>query len=44
LDPHCSQKLLDAGFFNPHFSHTLISAIRDSLDWIRRILMHFWKN
>ncbi|HUO57945.1 MAG TPA: hypothetical protein VMV05_07180 [bacterium] len=32
LVPHCSQKLLEPGFLAPHFPHTLVSDIQNSLD------------
>jgi len=33
LLPHCSQKLLEAGFFVPHFPHVLTSGIPELLGW-----------
>jgi hypothetical protein len=31
LEPHCSQKLFEAGFLVSQFSHTFVSAIPNSL-------------
>jgi len=31
FEPHCSQKLLEGGFFAPHLLHTFASAMRKLL-------------
>jgi hypothetical protein len=31
LAPHCSQKLLEAGFLASHLGHTFVSGIQNSL-------------
>ncbi|HJT23900.1 MAG TPA: hypothetical protein VJ873_04950 [bacterium] len=32
FEPHCSQKLLVAGFLTPHFPHSFISGIQVLLE------------